>query len=79
MTLTQLRGSSEWLNLVNRYLCSVILVDTVCVIGYSTADATLYTALQSQADSKNIFLEIASTVKQAEGLDYIECLVAEGK
>ena len=57
----------------------MILLDTVCTIGYSTADAAIYTALQSQADSKNIFLEFASTVKQAEGLDCIECLVAEGK
>ena len=77
--MTQLGGSSEWLNLVNRYLCLGDLVDTVRTIGYSTADTAIYTALQSQADSKNIFLEIASTVKQAEGLDGIECLVAEGK
>ena len=70
--MTQLGGSSEWLNLVNRYLC-------FGDFGYSTADAAIYTALQSQADSKIIFLEFASTVKQAEGLDCIECLVAKGK
>ena len=46
----------------------MILVDTVYTIGYSTADAAIYTALQSQADSKNIILELASTVKRAKGV-----------
>ena len=55
----------------------MILVDTVCAIDYSTADAAIYTALPSQADSKNNFLEFASTVKQAEGVVCIECLVAK--
>ena len=55
----------------------VILVDTICTIGYSTADAAIYTALQSQADSNNIFLEFSSTVKQAEGVVCIECPVAK--
>ena len=57
----------------------MILVDTVCTIGYSTADAAIYTTLQSQADSKSIFLEFSSTVKQAEGVVCIECPVAKAK
>ena len=55
----------------------MILVDTVYAIGYSTADAATYTALQSQADSKNIFLEFASTVKRAKGVACIECSAAK--